>query len=48
MPISIAVPLLYYNKIPFREVGLDPEKPPKDLDEMKEMSRQVREAGLPR
>jgi sn-glycerol 3-phosphate transport system substrate-binding protein len=40
MPISIAVPLLYYNKIPFREVGLDPEKPPKDLEEMKEVSRQ--------
>jgi sn-glycerol 3-phosphate transport system substrate-binding protein len=40
MPISIAVPLLYYNKIPFSEVGLDPEKPPKDLEEMKEMSRQ--------
>jgi len=39
MPISIAVPLLYYNKIPFGEVGLDPEKPPKDLDEMKEMSQ---------
>jgi sn-glycerol 3-phosphate transport system substrate-binding protein len=39
MPISIAVPLLYYNKIPFREVGLDPDKPPKDLEEMKEMSR---------
>jgi len=40
MPISLAVPLLYYNKIPFREVGLDPEKPPKDLEEMKEISRQ--------
>ena len=39
MPISIAVPLLYYNKIPFREVGLDPDKPPKDLEEMKELSR---------
>jgi len=32
------VPLLYYNKIPFREVGLDPEKPPKDLDELKEIA----------
>ena len=38
MPISIAVPLLYYNKLPFGEVGLDPEKPPKDLDEMKDMA----------
>jgi sn-glycerol 3-phosphate transport system substrate-binding protein len=38
MPISIAVPLLYYNKIPFREVGLDPDKPPKDLEELKEIA----------
>jgi sn-glycerol 3-phosphate transport system substrate-binding protein len=38
MPISIAVPLLYYNKLPFREVGLDPDKPPKDLDELKEIA----------
>jgi len=39
MPIAIAVPLLFYNKIPFREVGLDPEKPPQDLDEVMEASR---------
>jgi len=39
MPISIAVPLLYYNKIPFREAGLDPEKPPTDLNEVMEASR---------
>ena len=38
MPISIAVPLLYYNKIAFREVGLDPDKPPKDLEEVKEIA----------
>ena len=28
MPFGVVVPLLYYNKIPFREVGLDPEKSP--------------------
>ena len=38
MPISLAVPLLYYNKLAFREVGLDPEKPPKDLEELKEIA----------
>jgi sn-glycerol 3-phosphate transport system substrate-binding protein len=38
MPISIAVPLLYYNKVAFREVGLDPEKPPQDLEELKEIA----------
>ena len=39
MPISISVPVLYYNKLAFSEVGLDPEKPPRDLDELKEVSR---------
>jgi sn-glycerol 3-phosphate transport system substrate-binding protein len=39
MPISIAVPLLYYNKLAFREAGLDPENPPKDLDEVMDVSR---------
>jgi len=38
MPISLAVPLLYYNKVTFREVGLDPEKPPKDMMELKEIA----------
>jgi sn-glycerol 3-phosphate transport system substrate-binding protein len=41
MPISIAIPLLYYNKIPFREVGLDPDKPPKDLEELKQVSEKM-------
>ena len=47
MPISLAVPMLFYNKVAFREVGLDPEKPPKDLMELKDMAREVREARLP-
>jgi sn-glycerol 3-phosphate transport system substrate-binding protein len=38
MPISLAVPLLYYNKVAFREVGIDPEKPPKDIEELKEIA----------
>jgi sn-glycerol 3-phosphate transport system substrate-binding protein len=41
MPIAIAVPLLFYNKIPFREAGLDPENPPQDLDEVMEASRKL-------
>jgi len=41
MPISISVPLLYYNKNAFREVGLDPEKPPKDLEELKQVSQKM-------
>jgi sn-glycerol 3-phosphate transport system substrate-binding protein len=38
MPVSLAVPLLYYNKATFREVGLDPEKPPADLEQLKEIA----------
>ena len=32
---------MYYNKIPFREVGLDPEQPPKDLDEARAASEKL-------
>ena len=28
MPFAVDIPFLYYNKVTFREVGLDPEKPP--------------------
>ena len=38
MPISLAVPMLFYNKLTFSEVGLDPEKPPKDLMDLKDMA----------
>ena len=41
MPCGLAVPLMYYNKIPLREVGLDPEQPPKDLDEIRAASEKL-------
>lgn len=41
MPHGLAVPLMYYNKIPFREVGLDPERPPTDLDEARAVSEKL-------
>jgi sn-glycerol 3-phosphate transport system substrate-binding protein len=41
IPFSIAVPLLYYNKLDFSEVGLDPEQPPRDLEEVREMSQKL-------
>jgi sn-glycerol 3-phosphate transport system substrate-binding protein len=41
MPHGLAVPLMYYNKIPFQEVGLDPERPPKDLDEVRAASEKL-------
>jgi len=41
MPFGLAVPLMYYNKIPFREAGLDPDQPPKDLDEARAVSEKL-------
>jgi sn-glycerol 3-phosphate transport system substrate-binding protein len=41
MPMPVAVPMLFYNKIPFREVGLDPEKPPLTLDEVRAYSEKL-------
>ena len=41
MPFGIAVPMLFYNKIPFREVGLDAEKPPLTLDDVRAYSEKL-------
>jgi sn-glycerol 3-phosphate transport system substrate-binding protein len=38
MPLCAGMPLLYYNKVAFREVGLDPERPPRDLEEVRQDS----------
>jgi len=47
MPFGAGMPLLYYNKVTFREVGLDPEKPPQDLEEVRQYSEKIlkRDAG---
>jgi len=41
MPFSTGVPLLFYNKVTFREVGLDPERPPRDLEEVRQYSQKI-------
>jgi len=41
MPFGAGVPLLYYNKVTFREVGLDPERPPRDLEELRQYSEKI-------
>jgi sn-glycerol 3-phosphate transport system substrate-binding protein len=41
MPFCAGVPLLYYNKVTFREVGLDPERPPRDLEEVRQYSEKI-------
>jgi len=50
MPFNISNPILYYNKVHFREVGLDPEKPPQTLAELKEYCQKLtirNESGAP-
>jgi len=39
MPFCSGLSLLYYNKVAFREVGLDPERPPRDLEELRQYSK---------
>jgi len=41
MPLGITVPMLFYNKIPLREVGLDPDKPPQTLDDVRAYSEKL-------
>jgi sn-glycerol 3-phosphate transport system substrate-binding protein len=41
MPFADIIPMLFYNKTTFREVGLDPEIPPKDLDEVWQFSEKI-------
>jgi sn-glycerol 3-phosphate transport system substrate-binding protein len=41
MPFNASSAILYYNKTAFKEAGLDPEKPPKTIDEVTEYSRKL-------
>ena len=41
MPFCAGMGLLYYNKVTFREVGLDPERPPQDLEEVRQYSEKI-------
>ena len=41
MPFNTSTPIVYYNKDAFREVGLDPEQPPRTFEEFKEYARKL-------
>ncbi len=41
IPFQRSTPVLYYNKDAFKEAGLDPEKPPKNWDELVSMSQKL-------
>jgi sn-glycerol 3-phosphate transport system substrate-binding protein len=45
MPFNVSNPVLYYNKKMFRDAGLDPERPPLDLAELRAYSEQIVSSG---
>jgi sn-glycerol 3-phosphate transport system substrate-binding protein len=45
MPFNVSNPVLYYNKKAFRSAGLDPEQPPKTLEEVKATSKKLKDSG---
>lgn len=45
MPFNVSNPVLYYDKALFRKAGLDPEKPPATLDEVREASQAIVDSG---
>jgi sn-glycerol 3-phosphate transport system substrate-binding protein len=45
MPFNLSMPVLYYNKAAFRAAGLDPDKPPATLDELRDVSQKIVASG---
>jgi sn-glycerol 3-phosphate transport system substrate-binding protein len=45
MPFNVSNPVLYYNRKIFAAAGLDPDAPPRTLDEMLAASKQIVESG---
>jgi sn-glycerol 3-phosphate transport system substrate-binding protein len=45
MPFNDSNPILYYNRAAFQKAGLDPDKPPKTLAEVKADSEQIVKSG---
>ena len=49
MPFNVSNPVLYYDKNGFRAAGLDPERPPATLEEVRADATKLKAAGhLPR
>jgi sn-glycerol 3-phosphate transport system substrate-binding protein len=46
MPFNVSNPVLYYNKRAFQTAGLDPNNPPKTLEEVKAASQKLKDAGV--
>jgi sn-glycerol 3-phosphate transport system substrate-binding protein len=46
MPFNVSNPVLYYNKQAFQKAGLDPEKPPSTLEEIKAAAKKLVDAKV--
>jgi sn-glycerol 3-phosphate transport system substrate-binding protein len=44
--LNLSGALLYYNKGHFRKAGLDPEKAPQTLDEVRQYAQKIKDAGV--
>ncbi len=45
MPFNTSTPVLYYNKDVFKKAGLDPDKPPATLDEIRRDAEAIKKAN---
>jgi sn-glycerol 3-phosphate transport system substrate-binding protein len=45
MPFNISNPVLFYNRKVFVAAGLDPDDPPRSLEELEQYSRQIVDSG---
>lgn len=45
MPYNVSNPVLYYNRAMFEAAGLDPDRPPLSLDEVREYSQAIVDSG---
>jgi sn-glycerol 3-phosphate transport system substrate-binding protein len=46
MPFNVSGPVLYYNKKAFTAAGLDPNKPPATLDDVRAVAEKLKTAGV--
>ena len=46
MPFNVSNPVLYYNRAAFVKAGLDPDKPPLSLDELRADSQKLVDSGV--
>ncbi len=44
--MNVSTPILYYNKVHFQKAGLDPENPPKTIDEIEAAAKKIKAAGV--